>query len=527
MRASTDFLVIGGGIAGLTFALKVAPHGKVIVLMKRGLYDSNTAYAQGGIASVSASDDSFEEHIRDTELAGDGLCNHPVVETVIRNGPARVRELIELGVNFKRWQGGGHDEFDLAREGGHSKRRIFHAYDQTGHEIQRALLEAAGAHANIEIREDTLAVDLITSTRFSNRDINRCLGAYVLDTLSGEVQTMFAQVTFLATGGAGKVYLYTSNPDGATGDGIALAKRAGARIANMEFFQFHPTCLFHPSAKSFLISEAVRGEGGILRDAKGDPFMAQHPLRDLAPRDVVARAIDASMKASGEDCVFLDVTHLPADFLRERFPNIYSTCLSLGIDITRQPIPVVPAAHFLCGGVVVDLKAETTIGNLFAGGEVACTGLHGANRLASNSLLEGAVYADLAAAEAVLRLNTGDGVEYAIPDWDVGTAVDSNEGVVVAQNWAEIRQFMWNYVGIVRTDKRLARALRRIEVIQQEIREYYWAVRITRDLIELRNLADVAELIIRSALARKESRGLHYNLDYPRKDDRWLRNTIL
>jgi L-aspartate oxidase len=528
MRASTDFLVIGGGIAGLTFALKVAPHGKVVVLMKRGPYDSNTAYAQGGIASVTSPEDSFEEHIRDTEMAGDGLCNPAVVETVIHNGPARVRELIDLGVNFSRWQGGSQDEFDLAREGGHSKRRIFHVKDQTGREIQRALLDAATAHPNIEIRENSLAVDLLTSTRFSNRDINHCLGAYVLNGMTGEVQTLFAHVTFLATGGAGKVYLYTTNPDEATGDGIALAKRAGARIANMEFFQFHPTCLFHPEAKSFLISEAVRGEGGILRNGKGEAFMAQfHPLKDLAPRDVVARAIDATMKVSGEDCVFLDVTHLPADFLRQRFPHIYETCLALGIDIAIQPIPVVPAAHYLCGGVLVDLKAETTIGNLFAGGEVACTGLHGANRLASNSLLEGAVYADLAATEAISRLSVRHDVEYSIPDWDVGEAVDSNEGVIVAQNWAEIRQFMWNYVGIVRTDRRLARALRRIEVIQQEIHDYYWEVRITRDLIELRNLADVAELIIRSALARKESRGLHYNLDYPRKNDRWLRNTIL
>lgn len=528
MRENTDFLVIGAGIAGLTFALKVAAHGRVVVIMKRGPYDSNTAYAQGGIAAVSMPDDSFDSHVRDTEVAGGGLCNHTVVESVIREGPARIRELIELGVKFTHYEGGSHDEFDLAREGGHSKRRIYHANDLTGQEIQRALYEAARANPNIEIRERCLAVDLITSSRFSHHEINRCLGAYLLDADTGQVQTMMAKVTFLATGGAGKVYLYTTNPDGASGDGIALAARAGASIANMEFFQFHPTCLFHPTAKSFLISEAVRGEGGILRNSRGDAFMAKfHPLKELAPRDVVARAIDATMKESGEDCVFLDVTHLPADFIRRRFPHIYETCLALGIDITQQPMPVVPAAHYLCGGVLVDLKGEATLRNLFAGGEVACTGLHGANRLASNSLLEGAVYGDLAARAAIGRLGEEPRVDFPIPDWDIGAAVESHEGVVVAQNWAEIRYFMWNYVGIVRTNRRLERALRRIGVIQQEIREYYWEVRITPDLLELRNLAHVAELIIRSAQARKESRGLHYNLDYPITSDRWLRDTIL
>lgn len=528
MRFSADFLVLGGGIAGLAFALKVAEHGRVLVLLKNGIYDSNTAYAQGGIASVFASGDSFEAHVQDTELAGDGLCNHEVVETVVRQGPERIRELMALGVSFNRWEGGSQDEFDLAKEGGHSQRRILHVHDFTGREIQRALIEAARKHPNIEIREHSPAVELITSTRYTHQSIHCCLGAYVLNVMTGEIETVLAPITFLATGGAGKVYLYTSNPDGATGDGIAMAYRAGARVANMEFFQFHPTCLYHPAAKSFLISEAVRGEGGVLRNSRGERFMHKfHPLRELAPRDVVARAIDATMKASGDDCVFLDITHLKPDFIRRRFPLIYETCFNFGIDITSQPIPVVPAAHYLCGGVTVDLNGETTIRNLFAGGEVACSGMHGANRLASNSLLEGLVYGHLAAMAAIQRRADVREPSFRIPDWDPGAAVDSTEGVVVGQNWAEIRQFMWNYVGIVRTNRRLARALRRITVIQEEIREYYWEVRINKDLLELRNLALVAELIIRSAQARKESRGLHYNLDYPRKDDRWLRETVL
>jgi L-aspartate oxidase len=527
MHYHTDFLVLGGGIAGLTFALKAAAHGSVTILLKGGVYDSNTAYAQGGVATVMASDDSFEEHIRDTESAGDGLCNHEVVETVVRSGPERIRELMSMGVNFTRGQGLGGEDLDLAREGGHSKRRILHVDDLTGRELQRVLGENARNHPNIVFRENTTAIELITTTRYSQRDLNRCVGAYILDE-SGEVETIRAKVTFLATGGAGKVYMYTSNPDGASGDGIALAYRAGARIANMEFFQFHPTCLFHPAAKNFLISEALRGEGGILRDSRGEAIMPRfHALADLGPRDAVARAIDTVMKASGEECVFLDITHKPADFLRGRFPHIHETCLRFGIDMTCEPIPIVPAAHYLCGGALVDYRGETTLRNLFAGGEVACSGLHGANRLASNSLLEGLVYGDLAATEAVARLADIPSLDLNIPDWNPGSAVDSTEGVVVGQNWAEIRQFMWNYVGIVRTDRRLARARRRIEVIQEEIRQYYWEVKVTRDLLELRNLAQVAELIIRSAQARKESRGLHYNLDYPHKDDRLLRNTVL
>ena len=529
MTSRTDFLVVGGGIAGLTFALKAAEHGTVTVLIKKGVFDSNTAYAQGGVACVLAPEDSFEAHIRDTETAGDGLCDPDVVDTVVRKAPGLARELMARGVRFTRWEGGSQDDLDLAREGGHSARRILHVQDLTGHEIQRVLNEAVHNHPNITVREGCPAVELITSSRYSFRYGNRCLGAYVLDTATGEVETLLAHITFLATGGAGKVYLYTSNPDGASGDGIALAHRAGAQVGNLEFFQFHPTCLYHPAAKSFLISEAVRGEGGVLRDARGRAFMGDyHPQKELAPRDVVARAIDATMKESGDNCVFLDATHLPAETIQRRFPNIHQTCLSFGIDMVTQPIPVVPAAHYLCGGVMVDANGETTIPNLFAGGEVACTGLHGANRLASNSLLEGLVYGDLAADKAIERLPQLSRLDFlTIPGWDPGAAVESHEGVIVGQNWAEIRQFMWNYVGIVRTDRRLARALHRINVIQEEIREYYWEVKITRPLLELRNLALVAELIIRSAQSRKESRGLHYNLDYPNRDDRWLRNTVL
>ncbi len=528
MLTTSEFLVLGGGIAGLSFALRAAEHGRVVVLVKGGPYDSNTAYAQGGVACVLANDDTFESHIADTETAGAGLCDHEVVEAVVRGGPDVVRELMRLGVKFTQWEGGSEEDLDLAREGGHSARRILHVKDLTGREIQRVLWENAQNHPNIEIRRDSTAIGLLTSSRYALHEGNRCLGAYVLRP-DGEVETLLAKVTFLATGGAGKVYLYTSNPDGASGDGIALAYRAGARVANMEFFQFHPTCLFHPAAKSFLVSEAVRGEGGVLRDRHGRAFMHDfHPLKELAPRDIVARAIDSVMKESGDECVYLDVTHLSASFLRNRFPHIYETCLSFGIDMATQPIPVVPAAHYLCGGVLVDLKGETTIRNLFAGGEVSCSGLHGANRLASNSLLEGLVYANLAVQEAVRRLpDIPAPRELPVPDWDSGAAVDTHEAVIVSQNWAEIRQFMWNYVGIVRTDKRLARALHRINVIQEEIREYYWEVKVTKDLLELRNLALVAELIIRSAQARKESRGLHYNLDYPQPDDRWMRNTVL
>ncbi len=527
MNKTTDFLIVGSGIAGLCYALKVADHGKVAIITKREIDTTATSMAQGGIAAVASAQDSFEEHVRDTMEAGSWLPHEDVVKTVIEHGPEAIRNLIDWGVRFSRDDSG---EYDLHREGGHSQRRIYHAKDETGKEIERALVEAVRQHPNITVYENHIAVDLITESKAARRRVkpDRCLGIYVLDTTTGQVETFGARFTVLATGGAGKVYLYTCNPDVATGDGIAMAYRAGATIANMEFMQFHPTTLYHPHAKSFLISEAVRGEGAILRRKDGTAFMAQHhPLKDLAPRDIVARAIDSEMKSHGDDCVFLDITHKSADFIKNHFPYIHETCLSYGIDMTKQPIPVVPAAHYLCGGIAVDDCGETDIPNMFAIGEVSCTGLHGANRLASNSLLEGIVYANRAAACSLQRLSESPPSFPQIPAWDCHGAQDSNEEVVVAHNWDEIRLSMWNYVGIVRTNKRLVRALRRIQMIQEEIADYYWDFLVTSDLIELRNIATVAELIIRSALDRKESRGLHYTLDYPERDDiHWKKDTL-
>ncbi len=527
MNKKTDFLIIGSGIAGLCYALKVADHGKVAIVTKREIATTATSMAQGGIAAVASQQDSFEEHIRDTMEAGVWLPHEDVVRLVIENGPRAIQDLIDRGVRFSRDSVGN---YDLHREGGHSQRRIYHAKDETGKEIERALVDAVRRHPNIDIYENHIAVDLITEGKATRRRIkpDRCLGIYVLDNATGAVETFGARFTVLATGGAGKVYLYTCNPDVATGDGIAMAYRAGATIANMEFMQFHPTTLYHPHAKSFLISEAVRGEGAILRRKDGTAFMAEHhPLKDLAPRDIVARAIDSEMKIHGDDCVFLDITHKGEPFIREHFPYIHETCLSYGIDMTRQPIPVVPAAHYLCGGVLVDSWGETDIGNLFAIGEVSCTGLHGANRLASNSLLEGIVYANRAAELSLERIDASPPSFPQIAPWDSGNAEDSSEEVVVAHNWDEIRLCMCNYVGIVRTDKRLVRALRRILMIQEEIADYYWDFHITSDLIELRNIATVAELIIRCALERKESRGLHYTLDYPQRDDvHWKKDTL-
>src|SRR2546423_12294751 len=525
-----DFLGLGSGIAGLSFALKVAPRGRVAIITKKNRAESNTNYAQGGIAAVTSKEDSVELHVRDTLEAGAGLCKEEVVRTIIQEGPARIAELIQLGMHFSEREiprSNGARELDLGKEGGHSKRRILHAKDVTGREIERALLAAIAEQPNIRIFENHFAIDLVTSQKLGQQGENRCLGIYVLDGVSDQVETFAAPITLLATGGCGKVYLYTTNPDIATGDGVAMAFRAGAAIANMEFIQFHPTCLYHPKAKSFLISEAVRGEGGVLKNIQGAEFMDDyHPLKSLAPRDIVARAIDTEMKKSGTDYVLLDITHKPANFIIERFPNIYQTCLHYGIDITREAIPVVPAAHYQCGGVLTTVDGETEIAGLYAVGEVACTGLHGANRLASNSLLEALVCAHPAAAK--VAANSLPLADLKIPPWQPGHATNADELVVVSHNWDEIRRLMWDYVGIVRTNKRLQRARACIQRLQEEIQEFYWDFTVTTDLLELRNIATVAELIVESALRRPESRGLNYNLDYPQSDPAWSqRDTVL
>ncbi len=517
----TDYLIIGSGIAGLSCALKLSNSGSVALVTKRGITDSATNYAQGGIAAVWDPSDSFERHIQDTLAAGAGLCNKEIVEIVVKEGPGRIKELIDWGVHFTLSATTMDQEFELGLEGGHSHRRILHAEDMTGNEIEKALARKTLAQPGVTVYDQHIAVDLITTGKIERcfqGEKERCWGAYVLDIKNKKVETFLARAVILASGGAGKVYLYTSNPDIATGDGVAMAYRCGATIANMEFVQFHPTCLYHPKAKSFLISEALRGEGGILRLKNGDAFMEKyHPMKDLAPRDVVARAIDNELKVSGDDNAFLDMTHCPPDFLKKRFPGIYRTCLEFGIDMTKVPLPVVPAAHYSCGGVLTNQHGESSIARLYAVGEVACSGLHGANRLASNSLLEAVVFADRIAQKAREHAHSQEQFPQ-VKAWDTGSATDSSESVVVTQNWEEIRHFMWNYVGIVRSNKRLARAERRIELLQQEIVEYYWNFIVTSDLVELRNIATVAELIIRSAMKRKESRGLHYTIDYPQAD---------
>jgi L-aspartate oxidase len=513
-----DVLIVGSGLAGLSAALLLSPKKRVAVITKRAVSEGSSGWAQGGIAAVWNKDDSFQAHVDDTLVAGAGLCDLPATRFVVENAPKAIAWLQSMGVPFSEEDGQLH----LTREGGHSARRIVHVTDATGAAVQRTLIEQVQKTPNITLFENHTLVDLITSAKLAAHrgsptdtavHANHCLGLYALDEATDEVLTFEAPHTILATGGAGKVYLYTTNPDTATGDGIAAAWRAGCRVQNMEFIQFHPTCLYHPHAKSFLISEAVRGEGGKLRLPDGTRFMPHHdPRAELAPRDVVARAIDFEMKKGGFDCVYLDISHQPLNFLLEHFPNIYARCLELGIDISKQPIPVVPAAHYTCGGVLADLHGRTDIAGLYAIGETACSGLHGANRLASNSLVECMVFAQATTQDIV---QTTGAVAPALPAWDDSRVSDADEAVVISHNWDELRRFMWDYVGIVRTNKRLDRAAHRIALLQDEIQEFYAHFHVTRDLLELRNLVLVADLIVRSAQARHESRGLHYSLDFP------------
>lgn len=523
-----DVLVIGSGAAGLTLALHLADNLRVAVISKGRLSEGSTFWAQGGVAAVLDDTDTVDAHVQDTLIAGAGLCHEEAVRQIVGDSRDAIGWLVEQGVPFtreRREDGSESDDFHLTREGGHSHRRIIHAADATGAAIFNTLLQQAQAHSNIELLENRVAVDLITSAKLGQPG-NRCLGAYILDRDSGHVDTFGARFTVLATGGASKVYLYTSNPDSASGDGIAMAWRAGCRVANMEFNQFHPTCLYHPRAKSFLITEALRGEGALLKLPDGSRFMPRFDDRaELAPRDIVARAIDHEMKRLGLDCVYLDISHKPADFIREHFPTVHERCLSFGIDITREPIPVVPAAHYTCGGVMVDNTGLTDVDHLYAIGETSFTGLHGANRMASNSLLECIVYGRAASRDILDKLP-----ESALPDqlptWDESLVTDSDEDVIISHNWEELRRFMWDYVGIVRTTKRLQRAKHRVDMLLAEIHEFYSNYTVSRDLLELRNLALVADLIIRSAMLRQESRGLHYTLDYPQQLEQ-AQDTIL
>lgn len=525
---SFDVLIIGSGAAGLSLALRLAPRARVAVLSKGPLTEGSTLYAQGGVAAVLDKQDSIEAHVQDTLIAGAGLCDPEVVRFTVEHSRECIQWLVDQGVPFTQERSAsGTLDYHLTREGGHSHRRVIHSADATGRAIETTLEQQARAHPNITLFEQHIAIDLITGRKLG-LTTSRCLGAYILDRAQGRVEVFRARFVVLATGGASKVYLYTSNPDTATGDGIAMAWRAGCRVANMEFNQFHPTCLYHPKAKSFLITEAVRGEGGRLLLPDGSPFMHRFdPREELAPRDIVARAIDHEMKLLGAECLYLDISHKPADFIKTHFPTVYARCLEFGYDMTREPIPVVPAAHYTCGGVMTDRCARTDLEGLYAIGEVAFTGLHGANRMASNSLLECLVFA-ASASEDIGRKLAEAPEPPALPAWDESRVTDSDEEVVVAHNWEELRRFMWDYVGIVRTNKRLQRAKRRVDLLLAEIAEYYGNFRVTNDLIELRNLALVADLIIRSAMARKESRGLHYTLDYPAPDEsRPPLNTVL
>ncbi|MBM4354493.1 MAG: L-aspartate oxidase [Deltaproteobacteria bacterium] len=526
MNKQADVLVLGSGVAGLTAALEAADRAQVLVLTKASPAETNTAMAQGGIAAVFGADDSPESHVQDTLSAGGGLCDKAFVAGCVAEGPERIRWLSGLGVEFEQSAPG---RFDLGREGAHSHRRVVHVKDSTGRAVEGALLDAVQRHPNIEVGEGLMGLDLITLRHLDGggRE-DRCIGCYVMDRATGLITTVGASATILATGGSGKVYLYTSNPDIATGDGLAMGWRAGAAVANMEFFQFHPTCLFHPLAKNFLISEAVRGEGGILLTSAGTRFMpGHHPSAELAPRDVVARAIDEELKKSGDDCVYLDISHRSSSFIERRFPAILGFCRRLGLDIRKEPIPVVPAAHYQCGGIVTDHDGWTGLPGLYAAGEVACTGMHGANRLASNSLLEALVMGRRAGATALKWLRDVPPGPSELPAWNVGYARHPDESVVVSQNWDEIRRFMWNYVGVVRSDNRLERARKRLAMVREEVVTDYWRFILTPDLVELRNLSDCAWLILEAALMRKESRGLHYNLDHLDTDDENWRHPIV
>jgi len=526
-----DFIVVGSGISGLSFALRAAEHGSVAVITKRSASESNTAWAQGGIACVQSAEDSFEQHVADTLSAGAGLCPEDVVHRIVSEGPEAIAELLSWGVDFDRKENGdGTRSLALGQEGGHTRRRILHHKDTTGREIEERLLARALADPRIRFYEHHFAVDFITTTKLDPGAPPRCLGIYALDETTGKVITFRSDRILLCTGGSGRVYLYTTNPKVATGDGVAMAWRAGCEIASMEFVQFHPTCLYHHELKSFLVTEAMRGEGAELIDKHGHRFMEDYdPRGSLASRDIVARAIDREIKKTGGPCVFLDITHKPAAFVRERFPNIYETCLGVGIDITREPIPVVPAAHYQCGGVRTDVNGATSLPGLWAVGEVACTGLHGANRLASNSLLEGAVVSRLALADCLSGPGSSlPSFDRAVPEWESGDVTDVDELVVIYHNWDEIRRLMWDYVSIVRTTKRLQRAATRLANLRREVQEFYWNFKITTELLELRNLVEVASLIVESAALRKESRGLHFTLDHPERDDReWRRDTVL